>query len=456
MPFALPVIKTAGEIAFTPVGNIASADVQAALAELDTEKVPYSGASGAVNLGTHNFTTTGDIRIASDTGLFQAGAEVTDYTFGWNGSDAVHTITAGDFVFTGGNFGIGTATPNAPLEVKDDFQGVVGGWASGILHITNKGTDANDNAVITGHNNYSTNKQLWYLGSMSNTNDDICFINRQNAELHFYTNNTFRIGIDAAGNVGIGEIAPQDKLEVNGTGLFKDKLKFTQDDGNEYVDSLNDGYMDYGATTGHRFDNDVVLPKTSGNGIKVDTATPTFPWRDLTGAIVVKVTGAGRPSFVTYKGNIEEYQFAINDKAEFTYHIPHDYVPGSDIHLHVHWSHISAAVSGGTITFGYELTYAKGHNQAPFGANKTGTIVATASATQYQHIVSEIQVSATSPSGSQIDSDDLEPDGLILIELFLNANNMTGATPDPFVHEMDVHYQSMNIGTKQKVPDFYT
>ena len=35
--------------------------------------------------------------------------------------------------------------------------------------------------------------------------------------------------------------------------LLTDKIKFTQADGNEYIDSLNDGYMDYGATTGHRF-----------------------------------------------------------------------------------------------------------------------------------------------------------------------------------------------------------
>ena len=55
------------------------------------------------------------------------------------------------------------------------------------------------------------------------------------------------------GNVGINETSPQDKLEVNGTVLVKDKLKFTQDDGNEYIDSLNDGFMDYGATTLHRF-----------------------------------------------------------------------------------------------------------------------------------------------------------------------------------------------------------
>jgi hypothetical protein len=34
---------------------------------------------------------------------------------------------------------------------------------------------------------------------------------------------------------------------------------FTQTDGNEYIDSLADGYMDYGATTAHRFNNHLIL-----------------------------------------------------------------------------------------------------------------------------------------------------------------------------------------------------
>jgi len=63
--------------------------------------------------------------------------------------------------------------------------------------------------------------------------------------------------IDSSQQVGIGESTPQDTLEVNGTGLFKDKLKFTQDDGNEYIDSLADGYLDLGATTDVRINNNL-------------------------------------------------------------------------------------------------------------------------------------------------------------------------------------------------------
>jgi hypothetical protein len=89
----------------------------------------------------------------------------------------------------------------------------------------------------------------------------------------------------------------------------------------------------------------------------------------------------------------------------------------------------------------------------------SGTITGTPSTTQYQQIISETQLSASSPSGSQIDSDDLEPDGVIMMRGGLNANNLTvssGGAPAPFIHYVDIHYQSTNIGTKDKVPNFYT
>lgn len=81
-------------------------------------------------------------------------------------------------------------------------------------------------------------------------------------DLSIYYGTTGLISFQNNGNIGINERVPQDKLEINGTLLVKDKLKFTQDDGNEYVDSLNDGYLDYGATTAHRFNNDIDIANT--------------------------------------------------------------------------------------------------------------------------------------------------------------------------------------------------
>jgi hypothetical protein len=49
--------------------------------------------------------------------------------------------------------------------------------------------------------------------------------------------------------------------------LAGDKIMFTQTDGNEYIDSLNDSYIDYVATTAHRFNTRVGIGSGFTNGL---------------------------------------------------------------------------------------------------------------------------------------------------------------------------------------------
>lgn len=212
----------------------------------------------------------------------------------------------------------------------------------------------------------------------------------------------------------------------------------------------------------------ITIEKTSGLGLKVDIAAPTFPWHDLLGAISIRGVGATDPSYNIYRGGIRGYQFDPNEEVFIEFHVPHDYVPASDIHIHMHWSlngtttagASAGTVNGGTVTWGVEASYSKGHNQAAFSAPVTRTVQsATVPATLYQHFITETQLSAASPAASQIDSDILEVDGLILVRAYLSANDITvvsGLQPDPFLHFVDIHYQSTGIGTKQKAPDFWT
>lgn len=133
--------------------------------------------------------------------------------------------------------------------------------------------------------------------------------------------------------VGIGEAAPQDKLEVNGTILVKDKLKFTQDDGNEYIDSLADGYMDYGATTAHRFNNGVEVTgklsithtdnllagfiSSSANGTRIDIEnnynTELETYQLILGSSLAG--GLDRGEFGIYHG---AYRFIIDNAGDIT------------------------------------------------------------------------------------------------------------------------------------------
>ena len=157
----------------------------------------------------------------------------------------------------------------------------------------------------------------------------------------------------------------------------------------------------------------LTINKAKGNGIRIDTAAPTFGWRDLLGPVRKRGVGATDPTDSVYRGGIKAFQFEVNDEVWNDYHIPHDYVPGTDIFMHCHWSHILTTVTGGTVDWSYEIIYSKGHNQGAFPAPVTTVVQGTVSTTQYQHIITEVQLSAGSPSASQIDSDDLEPDGVI-------------------------------------------
>ncbi len=204
----------------------------------------------------------------------------------------------------------------------------------------------------------------------------------------------------------------------------------------------------------------LIIDKASGNGIKVDTTTPTFGFADLLGEVFARNTGANKPTRATWKGGTRGFQFGVDDEEEFEFHIPHDYAKGTDIFLHLHWGHNVTTVTGGTVTFNYDATYAKGHNQGVFGANAVGTVVSgTVTSSQYSHDLSEGQFSVSGASATQIDTDDLEPDGVIKITLGVSANNITvssGGVPEPFIHYVDIHYQTNGIiGTKSRTPDFY-
>ncbi len=396
------------------------------------------------------------IWIRGKTGAYIVQINVRGSRLEIGGGAPLDTTPAMSVNYLTGEVGIGTTTPSYILDVD---AGEIGEGNYNGLRIVDTGWKATSHPMLEFYNSHAS---FGGGGTLARIYGEIGNVGT-NSKLYFAVadsskNLQDRMVIDKDGNVGIGETDPNALLEVNGDLQVNDKVVFTQDDKNEFIDSLNSGYMDYGATTAHRFNNNVVLPKTSGKGIKVDTTTPTFGWRDLQAEPSGINTGASKPSQAIYRDDLKQFQFAENDEEYFEFHIPHDYVAGTDVHIHIHWSHTGQYVNGGTVTFTVESSYVKGHNQASFPASVSGDFTGTAS-TQYKHIVSETQLSASSPAGLQIDTDDLEPDGIIIMRVLLKTNGMTvseGTVPDPFIHHVDVHYQSTNIATKAKVPDFYT
>jgi len=211
--------------------------------------------------------------------------------------------------------------------------------------------------------------------------------------------------------------------------------------------------------------NDLILPKDSGKGIKVDINSPTFGYKDLVGQIIPRAGGAPAPLLVAFRGTyIKNYAFQAGDIIDnITFHIPHDYAPGTDMYLHVHWGHHGTAISGNLVIDWY-ITYCKGYNQSgqTFNSeiNVTQTIPTPNITTipQYAHNIHEFQFTNNGGNSTHIDRNLLEIDGLIQIALKTTTipTITGGATNLPFIFTVDIHYQSSGIATKNKNYPFYT
>lgn len=197
-----------------------------------------------------------------------------------------------------------------------------------------------------------------------------------------------------------------------------------------------------------------VFSGTTKEGIQVDESSNSWPWVDYLGQIIIRGVAATDPSYAIYRGNLRQYQFSVGEYVEISFHILHDYVEGTDAYIHAHWSHNSASVVSGSVTWSFEIWYAKGHDQAAFPASKTITVTQNASTTQYQHMIAEVAWTNDGGDATHYDRADLETDGIVIMLVQLTANTMSAAT-DPFLHLADMHMQSTGIGTKNKAPNFY-
>ena len=191
--------------------------------------------------------------------------------------------------------------------------------------------------------------------------------------------------------------------------------------------------------------------EVDGNWDQLQTRTGQG-WNDLVGEIDVRA-GANSPSATIFIGGISAYEFSPTTMNEcyVNFHIRHDYIDGTMVYPHVHWSNnIDAA---GVVRWGFEYTMARRNDSTgvvTFGATQTLYIERQVDLGDvFQHHVNE------SADGLGIAGTILEPDALILCRVFRDATSPNDTFPQPIhLFNADVHYECHTLATPLRTPPF--
>lgn len=198
------------------------------------------------------------------------------------------------------------------------------------------------------------------------------------------------------------------------------------------------------------------FPAGSGKGMKVDN---NWFWHDLPSSIIPRNRGSNTPVLAEFLDGVEAYAYLAGDLGDNQYHIPHDWVFGSDLYIHFHWGHNATTISG-QFKVDWTAIYSKRNgvfSSASGTINPTGLNIS--SYPQKCHKVEEILLSTPGGGTGLLNTNDLEIDGVILMKFTTSiipalSGSLT-STNKPFIFTFDVHYLSNGIGTKNKDPDFY-
>ena len=157
-------------------------------------------------------------------------------------------------------------------------------------------------------------------------------------------------------------------------------------------------------------------------------------------------SGQAKPSQPNTIGIHELYEFSgtVNERLTNIYHIPHDFVEGTDLFFHVHHLPTSASPSG-TVTWRFHFQYSQGYQFGQFSntdLTQDVTIdLGAVSAVQYDHIINEGAAINDATVGSVIRTDGIF---IVTIERLATADSNTA---NQIFLELDLHYKSDKSAT---------
>lgn len=310
--------------------------------------------------------------------------------------------------------------------------------------------------TISYKNTYTNNDARVVIAEVTKYN----LLSKTSSSTNTTANQLINITGDATGSgtteipltlANVASAGTYQSVTINSKGLVTSGTNPTTLSGYGIIDAVN--------KAGDTMTGSLSLPKDKEKGLLIDGQ---YTWIDIIGDVTPKTGGARAAVLTQYIGAVNSWAHSATSYGDLLYHIPHEYAEGTDMFIHVHWGHNGTNIAGSFIVNFY-ATYAKRTYPAtpfvtPVPLTLTLTSLDMTNSPRYGHRVDEILLSTPNGSANLLNTNLLEVDGLIAIHYVINTiPSITGSDFSnlPYIHTIDLHVQSKNIGTINKDPDYY-
>lgn len=199
----------------------------------------------------------------------------------------------------------------------------------------------------------------------------------------------------------------------------------------------------------------IIIEAAESTGLKVGKISPTHGYVDVVGQIYPDTGGPDAPSLLTWRGANRRFAYGAADRMGTEIHIPHSSIR-DDMYLHFHWGHNGTAISG-DLVLAISVDHTKGHRAAGGGTYTQTFTIPSASLAQYASDITDFIIANDGGGVGLMDYNDIEVDDSINISMIVTSiPTITGGSGKPFIWNADIHAKSSGVGTKNRLPNFYT
>ena len=185
--------------------------------------------------------------------------------------------------------------------------------------------------------------------------------------------------------------------------------------------------------------------EVDGNFTELDNRTAER-WQNLHG--IINIPASNAPTETTYKGiPLLEFSPTANQEVAVRFHLPHDFIAGTNILLHSHV--VSQYASSGTIRWGFEYNHAgewmTGDPSPPSAAHYFGASTTVYGENEKTALDQDLHRLVLTPA---VTIAELLPDDVILVRYFRDATHINDTYPDPvMLLYVDLYYRSQGFGS---------